>query len=120
MYRLEIQECLGLIANFLLALILSLCLLIESTDAVFVLSKCLVYSSSAVLQRAAALPSKTRPVATGFAGGRKDTIAGLVLCAPSLGWVDLSVINGEIIVKDGQLLTLNLQVSKHSTFIDSR
>ena len=47
---------------------------------------------------------------TGFAGGREDPIAGLVFCAPSLGWVDLSVINGDIIVKDGKLLTLNLQV----------
>ena len=33
-----------------------------------------------------------------------------MLCGPSLGWVDLSVINGEIIVKDGTLLTLDVQV----------
>lgn len=46
----------------------------------------------------------------GFAGAREDPVAGLVLCTPSLGWVDLSVINGEIIVKDGKLLTLNVQV----------
>ena len=45
----------------------------------------------------------------GFAGGRKDPIGGLVLCGPSLGWVDLSVINGEIIVRDGNLLTLDVQ-----------
>ena len=29
---------------------------------------------------------------------------------PSLGFVDLSVINGEVIVKDGKLLTTDLQV----------
>lgn len=47
----------------------------------------------------------------GFAGGRQDPVAGLVLCAPSLGWVDLSVINGEIIVRDGKLVTVHVQVS---------
>lgn len=39
-------------------------------------------------------------------------MGGLVLCAPSLGWVDLSVINGDIIVKDGNLLTLDVQVGR--------
>jgi hypothetical protein len=40
-----------------------------------------------------------------------DTVAGLVLMTPSLGFVDLSVINGEVIVRDGKLLTLDLQVN---------
>ena len=46
----------------------------------------------------------------GFAGGRKDPVGNLVLCASSLGFVDLSVINGEVIVKDGELLSLDLKV----------
>ena len=37
-------------------------------------------------------------------------MAALVFCTPSIGLVDLSVINGHIVVQDGQLLTLNLQV----------
>ena len=52
----------------------------------------------------------TLEIAAGFAGGRMDTVAGLVLMTPSIGFVDLSVINGEVIVKDGKLLTLHLQV----------
>lgn len=48
---------------------------------------------------------------TGFAGGRIDPVAALILCSPSLGWVDLSVINGEVIVENGKLLTLDLQVA---------
>lgn len=46
----------------------------------------------------------------GFAGGRKDPIGNLILCASSLGFVDLSIINGEIIVKDGQIQSLSLKV----------
>ena len=46
----------------------------------------------------------------GFAGGLHDQVANLIMAAPSVGWVDLSVINGEIIVKDGVLQTLDLQV----------
>ena len=36
------------------------------------------------------------------------------MAAPSVGWVDLSVINGEIVVKDGELKTLDLQVNTAS------
>ncbi len=44
----------------------------------------------------------------GFAGALHDPVAALTFCAsPS---VDLSVINGRIIVKDGQLLTVELPV----------
>ncbi len=32
------------------------------------------------------------------------------MAAPSVGWVDLSVINGEFVVKDGVIQTLDLQV----------
>lgn len=46
----------------------------------------------------------------GFAGGLHDKVANLIMAAPSVGWVDLSVINGDIIVKDGVLQTLDLQV----------
>ena len=38
------------------------------------------------------------------------------MAQPSVGFVDLSVINGDIIVKDGVLQTLDLQVL-HFTFI---
>lgn len=38
-------------------------------------------------------------------------MAALLFCTPGLAPVDLSVINGEVIVKDGQLTTCNLQVS---------
>ena len=48
--------------------------------------------------------------AAGFAGGMADRVANLIMAAPSVGWVDLSVINGEIVVKDGTLQTLDLQV----------
>ena len=37
-------------------------------------------------------------------------MAALLFCTPSIGSVDLSVINGHIVVQDGQLLTVNLQV----------
>ena len=49
----------------------------------------------------------------GFAGGLHDQVANLIMAAPSVGWVDLSVINGEIVVKDGVLQTLDLQVYPH-------
>ena len=40
----------------------------------------------------------------------KDPLAGLLLCSAVLGPVDMSVINGRIIVQDGQLLTTDLKV----------
>ena len=46
----------------------------------------------------------------GFAGGMHDRVANLIMAAPSVGWGDLRVINGDIVVKDGTLQTLNLQV----------
>lgn len=46
-----------------------------------------------------------------FAGAQHDLVAALLFCTPGLAPVDLSVINGEVIVKDGQLTTCNLQVS---------
>ena len=46
----------------------------------------------------------------GFCGAGKDPVAALLLCTPSIGSVDLSVINGRVVVKDGQLTTLDLQV----------
>ena len=42
------------------------------------------------------------------AGAGHDLVAGLVFC--NAGTVDLSVINGEIIVQDGKLLTIDLEV----------
>ncbi|CAL5220779.1 g2846 [Coccomyxa viridis] len=52
----------------------------------------------------------------GFAGGLHDKVANLIMAAPSVGWVDLSVINGDIIVKDGVLQTLDLQelINEHN------
>ena len=41
-----------------------------------------------------------------YAGALHDPLAALVFCAPQ--GVDLSVINGRVIVEDGQLLTLDL------------
>ncbi len=46
----------------------------------------------------------------GFSGAGKDPVAGLLYCTPSIGFVDLSVINGEVIVRDGELQTLDLKV----------
>lgn len=37
-------------------------------------------------------------------------MAGLLLLTPSLGFVDLSIINGEVVVQDGVLKTADLQV----------
>ncbi|CAK0786914.1 hypothetical protein CVIRNUC_010128 [Coccomyxa viridis] len=47
--------------------------------------------------------------ALGFSGSGRDPVAALLFCTPSVGLVDLSVINGHTVVQDGQLLTLNLQ-----------
>ena len=40
-------------------------------------------------------------------------MAALLFCTPSIGSVDLAVINGHTVVQDGQLLTLSLQVGFH-------
>lgn len=44
------------------------------------------------------------------AGAGQDPVAALLYCTSSIGSVDLSVINGHIVVKDGQLMTIDLQV----------
>jgi cytosine/adenosine deaminase-related metal-dependent hydrolase len=41
-----------------------------------------------------------------YAGALHDPVAALVFCAPQR--VDLSVINGQVVVEDGQLLTIDL------------
>ncbi len=49
-----------------------------------------------------------------FAGAQHDTVAALVFCQPPS--VDLSIINGRVVVKEGQLLTVDvtLLVEKHN------
>jgi cytosine/adenosine deaminase-related metal-dependent hydrolase len=49
-----------------------------------------------------------------FAGAQADPLAALVFCTP--GKVNLSVINGRIVVRDGQLQTIDLgrQVEAHN------
>ena len=42
----------------------------------------------------------------GFAGAWHDPLAALVFCQPQR--VDLSLVNGRVIVQDGQLLTAEL------------
>jgi cytosine/adenosine deaminase-related metal-dependent hydrolase len=42
----------------------------------------------------------------GFAGAQADPLAALLFCTPPT--VDLSIINGQVIVKDGQLLGIEL------------
>lgn len=51
-----------------------------------------------------------------FAGGLHDPVAAVLFCAPST--VDYSVINGRIVVKDGQLTTLDLMpvIELHNRF----
>ena len=44
----------------------------------------------------------------GFAGGLHDPVAALVLCASAS--VSLSVINGRVVVREGQLATVDLPV----------
>jgi len=43
-----------------------------------------------------------------FAGAQHDLVAALVFCQPQS--IDLSVINGTVVIKDGQLLTTDLPV----------
>lgn len=50
------------------------------------------------------------------AGAGQDPVAALLYCTPSIRAVDLSVINGHIVVKDGQLQTLDLQVRMHTPY----
>ena len=45
-----------------------------------------------------------------FSGAQHDLVAALLFCTPGLGPVDLSVINGDIIVKNGQMLTCSVKV----------
>ena len=45
-----------------------------------------------------------------FSGAQHDLIAALVFCTPGLPSVDLSVINGDVIVKDGHMLSCNVKV----------
>ncbi len=45
-----------------------------------------------------------------FSGAQHDLVAALVFCTPGLPSVDLSVINGDVIVKDGEVLTCNVKV----------
>ena len=59
---------------------------------------------------ARSLPAHEALRSAGFAGGKHVPVASLIMCAPSVGWVDMSVINGEIVVKDGKLKTLDMQV----------
>ncbi len=49
-----------------------------------------------------------------FAGALHDPMAALVFCAPQR--VDLSIINGKMVVEDGRLLTLNLEpvIKRHN------
>jgi len=42
----------------------------------------------------------------GHAGGRSDPLAALVTCAPARAW--LSMINGRVVVEDGELRTVDL------------
>ena len=43
-------------------------------------------------------------------GAAHDPVAALLLCTPSIGFADLSVINGQIIVQDGAFCNLDLKV----------
>ena len=49
-----------------------------------------------------------------FSGAQHDLVAALLFCTPGLAPVDLSVINGEIIVRDGHILTCDMKVSMQS------
>ena len=50
----------------------------------------------------------------GFSGAMMDPVAALILCTPGIGNVDISVINGKIVVKDGKLTTIDLKVRQLS------
>jgi 8-oxoguanine deaminase len=52
----------------------------------------------------------------GFAGSEEDPLAALVFCAPAR--VDLSIINGRVVVRDGHLTTVDLPpiVERHRAY----
>ena len=52
----------------------------------------------------------------GYAGSEHDSLAALVLCAPTR--VDLSLVHGRVVVRDGHLTTLDLPpiVERHCAF----
>ncbi|KAK9818430.1 hypothetical protein WJX72_012516 [[Myrmecia] bisecta] len=52
----------------------------------------------------------------GFAGAHIDELAALLFCTPSIGFVDLSVINGAVVVQDGEIKTVDLKalVKEHN------
>jgi cytosine/adenosine deaminase-related metal-dependent hydrolase len=52
----------------------------------------------------------------GFAGALHDPVAALIFCTPAT--VDTSVINGRIVVRQGQLTTIDLPpvLERHKTF----
>ena len=45
-----------------------------------------------------------------FSGAQHDLVAALLFCTPGLDPVDLSVINGEVVVRDGKILTCDMKV----------
>lgn len=53
-----------------------------------------------------------------FSGAQHDLVAALLFCTPGIVHVDLSVINGEVIVKDGEMLTCNVKVSRWLLFLE--
>jgi len=57
--------------------------------------------------------------ALGFAGGGHDPLAALVLCAPA--HADLSIIHGRVVIRDGQLSTIDLPplVERHRALAHS-
>lgn len=52
----------------------------------------------------------------GFAGGLHDPVAAVVLCAPA--HVNYSIINGRVVVREGQLTGLDLhqQIARHNAY----
>ena len=52
-----------------------------------------------------------------FSGAQHDLVAALLFCTPGMPDVDLSMINGEVIVKDGEVLTCNVKVIQSIPFL---
>ena len=44
----------------------------------------------------------------GFAGAQEDPLAALVFCAPSRVW--LSIVDGRVLVRDGELTSVDVAV----------